>query len=402
MANIRKIVKKIIPYQLFRKIEPAGHLVEAVIQNFRYGFPAKGMHIIGVTGTNGKTTTTFLIQKMLYEAGYKVAMLSTAAYGVGNDIKPQIEHMTTAQAGILLSRLRDFKRQGVEWVILETSSHSLAQHRTWGIPYEIAVMTNVTIDHLDYHGTFKNYLEAKRRLFKIAAKHGRQFGVANADDPNGEKFAKTTPRSVTYGIEAGELRAENIKLAADHSEYKAKIGSEEYNIRINIPGKFNISNSLAVVAVGRELGLSKRQIEEGIAALEEVEGRMNVIDEGQPFLDEGGNPQKDICLSFISLLLISSIFFFSLFISSSAICLKFVYLFPSNISLDGMSRIIRVNLTYFGVLGSIFTNRVNNCSLVYGLYFLFLKCWARGVFGIIEVGYIFNSSGEYFFVNNLE
>jgi UDP-N-acetylmuramoyl-L-alanyl-D-glutamate--2,6-diaminopimelate ligase len=107
MANIRKIVKKIIPYQLFRKIEPAGHLVEAVIQNFRYGFPAKGMHIIGVTGTNGKTTTTFLIQKMLYEAGYKVAMLSTAAYGVGNDIKPQIEHMTTAQAGILLSRLRD-------------------------------------------------------------------------------------------------------------------------------------------------------------------------------------------------------------------------------------------------------------------------------------------------------
>lgn len=283
MANIRKIVKKIIPYQLFRKIEPAGHLVEAVIQNFRYGFPAKGMHIIGVTGTNGKTTTTFLIQKMLYEAGYKVAMLSTAAYGVGNDIKPQIEHMTTAQAGILLSRLRDFKRQGVEWVVLETSSHSLAQHRTWGIPYEIAVMTNVTIDHLDYHGTFENYLEAKRRLFKIAAKHGRQLGIANADDPNGEKFAKTTPRSVTYGIEDGELRAENIKLAADHSEYKAKIGSEEYSIRINIPGKFNISNSLAVVAVGRELGLSKRQIEEGIAALEEVEGRMNVIDEGQKF-----------------------------------------------------------------------------------------------------------------------
>lgn len=283
MANIRKIVKKIIPYQLFRKIEPAGHLVEAVAQNFRFGFPAKHMHIIGVTGTNGKTTTTFLIEKMLYEAGYKVAMLSTAAYGVGNDIKPQIEHMTTAQAGILLSRLRDFKRQGVEWVVLETSSHSLAQHRTWGIPYEIAVMTNVTIDHLDYHGTFENYLEAKRRLFKIAAKNGRRFGIANADDPNGEKFAKTTPRSITYGIEAGDLRASNIKLAADHSTYKAKIGSEKYDIRINIPGKFNVSNSLAVVAVGRELGLSKRQIEEGIAALTEVEGRMNVIDEGQNF-----------------------------------------------------------------------------------------------------------------------
>lgn len=283
MADIRKTVKKIIPKNLFRKIEPAGHLVEAVAQNVRFGFPGKSMRFIGVTGTNGKTTTTFLIQKMLHEAGYKVGMLSTAAYGVDDNIKPQIEHMTTAQAGILLSRLRDFKRQGVEWVVLETSSHSLAQYRTWGIPYEIAVMTNVTNDHLDYHGTFENYLEAKRRLFKITAKNGHKFGIANADDPNGEKFAKTTPNSVTYGIDAGELRATDIKLLADHSTYTAKIGSEEYNIRINVPGKFNISNSLAVVAVGRELGLSKRQIEEGIAALKEVEGRMNVIDEGQKF-----------------------------------------------------------------------------------------------------------------------
>jgi len=283
MANIRKIVKKIIPQQLFKKVEPTGHLVEAVLENIRYGFPAKGMHVIGVTGTNGKTTTTFLIEKMLYEAGYKVGMQSTVAYGIGDDIKPQITHMTTSPSGILLKRLADFKKAGVEWLVLETSSHSLAQYRTWGVPYEIAVMTNVTIDHLDYHGTFDNYLEAKRRLFKIAAKNGRKFGVANADDPNGERFAKTTPRSVTYGIKAGELRAQNIKLAADHSTYTAKIDSDEYDIRINIPGEFNVSNSLAAVAVGRELGLSKRQIENGIASLKGVEGRMEVINEGQNF-----------------------------------------------------------------------------------------------------------------------
>lgn len=283
MANIRKIVKKIIPYKLFKQIEPAGHLAEALLANIKYGFPAKGMHVIGVTGTNGKTTTTFLITRMLYEAGYNVGMQSTVAYGIGNEIKPQLVHMTTSQSGILLNRLREFKKAKVDWLVLETSSHSLAQYRTWGIPYEVAVMTNVTPDHLDYHGTFENYSEAKRRLFKIAAKNGRQFGVANADDPNGEKFAHTTPRSVTYGIDGGELRAVNIKLAADHSTYTAKIGSDEYNIRINIPGKFNVSNSLAAVAVGRELGLSKRQIEEGIASLTGVEGRMEVVDEGQNF-----------------------------------------------------------------------------------------------------------------------
>jgi len=283
MTDIRKVVKRLIPRRLFKQIEPYGHLAESVLMNIGYGFPSKAMHIIGVTGTNGKTTTTFLIQKMLHEAGYKVGMLSTVAFGIGDDIKPQIKHMTTADASLLQSRLREFKRAGVEWVVVETSSHSLAQYRTWGLPYEIAVMTNVTNDHLDYHGTFDNYLEAKRRLFKIVAKNGRKFGVANADDPNGDKFAKTTPRSVTYGIKSGELRASNVKLEADHSTYTASIGSDKYDIRINIPGEFNVSNSLAAVAVGREIGLTKHQIEKGIAALKGVEGRMMVIDEGQKF-----------------------------------------------------------------------------------------------------------------------
>jgi UDP-N-acetylmuramoyl-L-alanyl-D-glutamate--2,6-diaminopimelate ligase len=283
MSDIRKIVKKIIPTNIFKKVEPYGHLVEAVIQNIRFKFPARGMHFIGVTGTNGKTTTTFLIAKMLHEAGVKVGMLSTVAYGIGDDIKPQIEHMTTAQASILQKRLRDFVDAGVQWVVLETSSHSLAQNRTWGIPYEIAVMTNITTDHLDYHETFENYVEAKRRLFTVASKNGRKFGVANADDPNGEKFANTTPRSITYGINSGKLRVTNARLEADYSFYTAEVDDDEYNIRVNIPGEFNISNSLAAVAVGRELGLSREQIEKGIAALEGVEGRMTVVNEGQKF-----------------------------------------------------------------------------------------------------------------------
>lgn len=283
MIDIRKTVKTIVPTSLFKKIEPIGHLVESVVMNVRYGFPAKSMHIIGVTGTNGKTTTTSLIQKMLHEAGYKVGMFSTAAYGIGDDIKPEMAHITTAQAGILQKRLREFKKAGVEWVVLETSSHSLSQYRTWGVPYEIAVMTNVTPDHLDYHETFDNYLDAKSRLFKLAAKNGHKFGIVNADDPNADKFSKNIPNFVSYGLNGGDLKAEKIKLAADYSEYEVSIDKDKYNIHINIPGKFNISNSLAAVAVGRELGLTKEQIEHGIAALTGVEGRMTVIDEGQQF-----------------------------------------------------------------------------------------------------------------------
>lgn len=283
MVNIRKTVKKLIPSKLFKNIEPLGHLAEAVVANVQYGFPARKMHIIGVTGTNGKTTTTTLIHKMLHEAGIKVAMTTTVEYGIGDDIIKQVEHITTAPAGILQKRLRDFERAGVEWVIVEASSHSLAQHRIWGIPFEIAVMTNVTLDHLDYHENFENYLEAKRQLFVLAAQNGIKFGVVNADDPNADKFIDSIPHSMTYGINDGELRADNLRLASDHSTYRASVDGDEYNIRVNIPGKFNVSNSLAAVVVGRKLGLTKKQIENGIAALKGVEGRMAVVDEGQKF-----------------------------------------------------------------------------------------------------------------------
>jgi UDP-N-acetylmuramoyl-L-alanyl-D-glutamate--2,6-diaminopimelate ligase len=283
MVNIRKVVKKLIPEKVFKNIEPLGHLAEAVVANVQYGFPARKMRIIGVTGTNGKTTTTTLIHKMLHEAGIKVAMTTTVEYGIGDDIIKQVEHITTAPAGILQKRLRDFERAGVEWVVVEASSHALAQHRIWGIPFEIAVMTNVTLDHLDYHENFENYLDAKRQLFVLAAQNGLKFGVVNADDPNADKFTDSIPRSMTYGINDGELRADNLRLAADHSTYRASVDGDEYNIRINIPGEFNISNSLAAVAVGRELGLTKKQIENGIAALKGVEGRMAVVDEGQKF-----------------------------------------------------------------------------------------------------------------------
>lgn len=281
--SFKKAVKKVIPKRLFQAIEPTGHLVEAVISNVRMGFPAQSMHVIGVTGTNGKTTTSFMIHKMLVDAGYKTALMTTVAYGVDNDIKSQIAHMTTVSSLPLQRRLKEFKDQGVEWVVLETTSHALAQHRVWGVPYEVAVMTNVTHEHLDYHKTFARYVTAKARLFKVAARHGLKFGVVNADDPNAKEFTDAVPSSTTYGIQSGELRATDISLESDGCRYNAEVGEDTYKIHCRIPGEFNVYNSLAAVAVGRKLGLSVSQIERGIAALEGVEGRMTVVSAGQPF-----------------------------------------------------------------------------------------------------------------------
>lgn len=281
--NVRSAAKSIIPTGLFQKIEPFGHLVEAVLANVRYGFPARKVRIIGVTGTNGKTTTSFFIHRMLHEAGVKVALSTTVGYGIGAEITMQQEHITTAQAGVLQKRLRNFAKAGVEWVVLETSSHSLAQHRVWGVPYEIAVMTNVTHDHLDYHKTFERYRDAKRRLFKIANRHGMRFGVVNADDQSWKLFASDIANYTTYGIHDGDLCVETSDLTNAGSRYVARVGNEQYNITLQLPGEFNVSNSLAALAVGRKLGLGKKDIEKGIGALEFVEGRMNRIRVGQKF-----------------------------------------------------------------------------------------------------------------------
>ncbi len=282
-ASIKQQIKKLIPKQVFRAVEPTGHKLEAMAVSLKYGQPAKQMRVIGVTGTNGKTTTCFMIHKMLTEAGIKAGLMTTVAYGVGEDITPQVAHMTSVPSPVLNKRLATMQQQGVEWLVLETTSHALAQHRMWGVPYEIAVVTNVTHEHLDYHGTFERYLAAKRRLFELAGKHKNGFAVVNADDASAESFLAATGQGVSYGINNGDLRAEEVKLSAQGSTYTAVCGDETYHINCHIPGEFNVSNSLAAVAVGRRVGLNRQQIEHGISALRTVEGRMNTVDEGQKF-----------------------------------------------------------------------------------------------------------------------
>lgn len=283
--NIRKIVKKLIPSGLFRAIEPFGHLAEAFIFNLINGFPGRGLKVIGVTGTNGKTSTAFMIHKMLQNSGYKTGLMTTVAWGVGDEINPQIHHYTNVPVPEFMQRLKVMRSAKVDYLVMEITSQALAQNRAFGVPFSVAVMTNVTHEHLDYHGTFERYRDAKRKLFKRANhnRRGLRLGVINAEDPSAKLFASDVKNTISYGIQKGELQATSVKLTPSGSTYVAKIDDDNYTISTKLPGSFNVYNSLAAIGVGRAVGLNSDQIEKGIVALEGVEGRMTRIDEGQDF-----------------------------------------------------------------------------------------------------------------------
>lgn len=279
---IKKLLEKIPGYN---KLVLPLHRFRAFRAASKYDYPASNMKVIGVTGTNGKTTTAFMVHSMLTEAGFKAGLMTTVAYGVGKNLKSQISHMTTASAGLLNKRIADIRDAGAEYLVLEVTSHALAQHRTFGIPIDMAVMTNVTHEHLDYHKTFADYLNAKRKLFKSANKtHGGQrIGIINADDPAAKIFAGDIANPLTYGVEKGYLQARQVKLTPSGIDYYVKYGDARLHIRSSIPGEFNVYNSLAAVAVGLSYGLAPEQIEQGIAALKSVEGRMTRLEGGQKF-----------------------------------------------------------------------------------------------------------------------
>ena len=266
----KEVIEKV---PLYNAVVLPYHMGQALAAGARYKFPGKNLRVIGVTGTNGKTSTCFMIWKMLNHAGHKTGLMTTVAWGI-NELEPELNHMTTVDAMTLNSRIRKIHDSGAEFLVLEVTSHAMAQFRTLGIPIEIAVFTNLTHDHLDYHKTMKKYAAAKAKLFKKA-----KFGVVNADDERATGFELAAGEYVTYGINNGDKRAKDIKLTVSGVEYSC----DDMKIKTRIPGDFNVYNSLAAVCVGEKLGLSKKEIEEGIYALESVEGRMNVVDEGQDF-----------------------------------------------------------------------------------------------------------------------
>lgn len=249
--------------------------MQALKAGLKYDWPAKKLRVIAVTGTNGKTTTCFMIWKMLNQAGRKAGLLTTVGWSAdGQTLNPQYEHMTTERVGVLNERMRAVVDAKAEFLVLEVTSHALSQFRVLGVPIEIAVFTNISPEHLDYHKTFAKYRMAKQKLFKKA-----KFGVINADDENARYFEESVSEYITYGIKNGDLRAKEVKLSADGVKYSCG----DIKVKTQIPGKFNIYNSLAAVGVGKKLGLTNKQIEDGIYGLEAVEGRMTRVRAGQKF-----------------------------------------------------------------------------------------------------------------------
>ena len=249
------------------------HWAQGAVATTKYHHPAKHLRVIGVTGTNGKTTTCFMIWHMLNSAGYKTGLMTTIAYGV-DKLEPELNHMTTVDALTLNRRIRAIADQGAEFLVLEVTSHALVEFRTMGIPFELAVFTNLTHDHLDYHKTLARYRSAKGKLFRKA-----KFSILNADDSATKYYKTLTDNYTTYGIKHGTNRAEKIQTKVSGVKYSF----HDMKIETKIPGEFNVYNSLATAIVGERLGLSKSQIEQGISSLTSVEGRMNLVDEGQPF-----------------------------------------------------------------------------------------------------------------------
>ncbi len=300
MASMKKLAKRIVPAKVVKDAAPYWHLATSIRQQTLAGFPARGIEVIGVTGTDGKTSTCTLITHMLRSAGKKVAMMSTISvdYGDGKGPVANPTRLTTFSAQDLVTALKRMKQEGVEFLVLEITSHALAQYRTWGIPISIAVMTNIGHEHLDYHGTFENYRDAKRRLFKLANKNkqGRRIGIINAEDPSAQLFASDILRPITYGTKQADILANNIAVSPAGSQYDVTLkntSSINYqasgiepsalHITCHLPGRFNIYNSLAAASVGLAIGLTTKEIEQGIRSLKAVEGRMTRVDEGQNF-----------------------------------------------------------------------------------------------------------------------
>ncbi|MCA9343032.1 UDP-N-acetylmuramoyl-L-alanyl-D-glutamate--2,6-diaminopimelate ligase [Candidatus Saccharibacteria bacterium] len=285
--NHRKVIKQVIPKKTFKAVEPYGHWAEAALAQVKFLFPARKLKVIGVTGTDGKTTTCYLIYEMLKNSGKKTAMITTASvdYGDGKGQQPNPTTLTTGNVFKLLDIIKTIANNDVEYLVLEVSSHALNQRRVWGIPFYLAVHTNMSHEHLDYHGTFENYKKAKGILFELCNKNknGLQTGVINADDKTASFFKDKIKNPVLYGTKNGDIKATSVKSSLEGNQFTVISGKDEYSVNLRLIGEFNVYNALAAVCVGHAVGLDKQQIKEGIASLDYVTGRMMPVDEGQNF-----------------------------------------------------------------------------------------------------------------------
>ena len=248
-----------------------------------YRHPADALQLVGVTGTNGKTTTAFLVDSVLRAAGHTSGLIGTTGYRTPNGSRPAVT--TTPESLDLQEMFAEIRDAGGTHAVLEASSHALAMERLWGCRFAVAIFTNLTRDHLDYHKTFEQYFAAKRLLFEGTGAGAPGVAVINADDSYAPQLGGLAHRTLTYGLKgAPDLTAKKFGLSFHGLEFTAHTPAGNIEVRSRFVGRINVYNILAALGAGIALDIPKAKIEQGIADLELVPGRFQRVDEGQPFL----------------------------------------------------------------------------------------------------------------------
>lgn len=264
---------------------PHGRRALARISENFYKRPAERIAITGITGTNGKSTTAFLIESILSVAGRKSALIGTIEYHVAGNVYPAPH--TTPEALELARLFSEALGKGATDAIMEVSSHALAQQRVFGVPFDVAVFTNLTRDHLDFHKSMEEYFSAKRVLFEGCGTDAPRAVVTNLDDQYGAELADFSRRRssvvLTYGWSQGDFHAENTEITPRGTRFDIVTPEEKLAIFSPLIGRVNVYNILAASAAGYARGSSPEMIVKGIAELTHVPGRFQRVDCGQPF-----------------------------------------------------------------------------------------------------------------------
>lgn len=237
-----------------------------------YGYPYKRFKLIGITGTNGKTTTTYLIKSVLEQKGFKVGLIGTNQNMVGQTVIPS--HHTTPDSLELMKLFAKMADEGAEYVVMEVSSHSLALDRVAACEFSVGAITNVTQDHLDFHKTMENYMAAKAKLFKMC-----EAGIVNADDASESVMRKAAECPViSYGLEnAADVKASDVLLSSKGVDFDVYYKSEKQKIKLGIPGRFSVYNALTATSCLLALGFSLEEIAAALENAKGVKGRIEVV-----------------------------------------------------------------------------------------------------------------------------
>ncbi|MGB8887905.1 MAG: UDP-N-acetylmuramoyl-L-alanyl-D-glutamate--2,6-diaminopimelate ligase [Candidatus Korobacteraceae bacterium] len=249
-----------------------------------YGRPAEQLSITGITGTNGKTTTSFLLNAMLRKGGRKTALVGTVEYRIEEESYPAPH--TTPEALELNQFFARAVAAGCTEAVMEVSSHALQQQRTYGIPFDVAVFTNLTRDHLDYHGTMEEYFASKTILFQGSGTEPPRAAVINIEDEYGQRLIKLCKKQaelITYGMNSGDFQAKDVSIEANGTRFNLMTPTGEYPIWSPLLGRVNVFNLLAAAGAAYARNVEPRAIAEAAYDLNRVAGRFERVDVGQPF-----------------------------------------------------------------------------------------------------------------------